>query len=192
MGTWRSATRSWLNSSASPKPDESVFRTSGDVDLSPQSGPKRALNRSLHRRRHRCAMRDTTPGWFLSGVRTVELSGRPCRVRPGPTNQAPLGRRTVNIARHRHVAAHHARELAGDGKAEPGTAKVLTGRSVSLAELLEQLGLLLRRHANAGVGDGELDEAAAIAYLACRKLDLARFGELARIAQKIEQDLPQS
>src|SRR5262249_31528406 len=28
-------------------------------------------------------------------------------------------------------------------------------------------------------------------HLACRKLDLARFGELARIAEEIEQDLPQ-
>src|SRR5262245_33266085 len=54
-------------------------------------------------------------------------------------------RPSARLARHRHVAAHHARELAGDGKSEPGTAKVLSGRSVSLAELLEQLGLLLRR-----------------------------------------------
>src|SRR5262249_7329254 len=56
---------------------------------------------------------------------------------------------------------------------------------------LEQLRLLLRCHADARVGDGELDEVAAIAHLACRKLDLARFGELARIAEEIEQDLPQ-
>src|SRR5262249_34306906 len=51
--------------------------------------------------------------------------------------------------------------------------------------------LLLRGHADAGIGDGELDETAAIADLACRKLDLARFGELAGIAEEIEQDLPQ-
>src|SRR5262249_53411058 len=30
-----------------------------------------------------------------------------------------------------------------------------------------------------------------LAHLACRKLDLARFGELARIAEEIEKDLPQ-
>ena len=36
-----------------------------------------------------------------------------------------------------------------------------------------------------GIGDGELDEAAAIAHLACRKLDLARFGEFAGIAQEV-------
>src|SRR5262249_15392641 len=95
------------------------------------------------------------------------------------------------LARYGHVAAHHARELARDGKAEPRAAEALSGRGIGLAELLEQLCLLLRRHADAGVGDGELDEAAAIAHLACRKLDLARLGELARIAEEIEQYLPQ-
>src|SRR5262245_53255376 len=76
------------------------------------------------------------------------------------------------LARHGHVAPHHARELSGDGKAEPRAAEALRGRDIGLAELLEQLGLLLSRHADAGVGDGELDEVAAIAHLACSKLDL--------------------
>src|SRR5262245_23448339 len=88
-------------------------------------------------------------------------------------------RTLARFALHRHVAAHHARELAGDGKPEPGAAELLRSCGVGLAELLEQLCLLLRSHADAGVGDGELDEAAAIADLACRKPDLARFGELA-------------
>jgi len=95
------------------------------------------------------------------------------------------------LARHRHVATHHACELAGYGKAQPRAAEALSGRGIGLAELLEQLGLLLRCHADAGVGDGELDVAAAIAHLACRKLDLARFSELARVAKEVEQDLPQ-
>ena len=47
------------------------------------------------------------------------------------------------------------------------------------------------RHADAGVGDRELDKSAAIAHLACRKLDLAFLGELAGIAQEVEQYLPQ-
>jgi hypothetical protein len=42
-----------------------------------------------------------------------------------------------------------------------------------------------------GVGDGKLDEATAIAHLAYRKFDLARFGELACITEEIEKDLPQ-
>jgi hypothetical protein len=52
-------------------------------------------------------------------------------------------------------------------------------------------GLLFRRHADPGVGDGELDEVAAIAHLVCRKLDLARFGEFAGIAEEVEQYLSQ-
>ena len=87
------------------------------------------------------------------------------------------------LAHYGHIATHHARELAGDGKPEPRAAEVLRGRGFGLGEFLEQLRLLLRRHANAGIGDGELDEAAAIVHLACRKLDLACFGELAGIAQ---------
>src|SRR5262249_40233357 len=79
----------------------------------------------------------------------------------------------ARLARHGHVAAHHARELARDGKAKPRAAKALSRRRIGLAELLEQLSLLLRSHANAGVGDGELDEGAAIAHLASRKLDFA-------------------
>ena len=67
----------------------------------------------------------------------------------------------AQLARHRPVAAHHARELAGDGKAEPRAAEALSGRGIGLAELLEQLCLLLRSPATAGVGDRELDEAAA-------------------------------
>src|SRR5215831_5995431 len=110
----------------------------------------------------------------------------------GTDRQTHYKHRTfAQFARRRHIAAHHARELAGDGKSEPGAAEVLSGRSVSLAELLEQLGLLLCGHANAGVGDGELDEAAAIAHLACRKLDFTLFGKLAGIAEEIEQYLPQ-
>src|SRR5260221_9351431 len=97
----------------------------------------------------------------------------------------------ARFARHGHVAAHHARELAGNGEPKPGAAEALGGRGIGLAELLEQLCLLLRGHADAGVGDGKLDEVAPIAHLACRKLDLARFGELARIAEEIEQYLPQ-
>src|SRR5262249_60303089 len=90
-------------------------------------------------------------------------------------------RALARFAGHRHVAAHHACELAGYGEAEPGAAEALSGRGIGLGELLEKLCLLLRCHADTGVGDGEAAEAAAIAPLACRKLDRARFGELARI-----------
>jgi hypothetical protein len=49
------------------------------------------------------------------------------------------------LAGHRHIATHHARELVGDGEAQPGAAEALRGRGFGLAEFLEQLGLLLRR-----------------------------------------------
>src|SRR5262245_52979259 len=45
-------------------------------------------------------------------------------------------RALARLARHRHVAAHHARELAGDGEAEPGAAEALSGRGIGLTELL--------------------------------------------------------
>ena len=72
------------------------------------------------------------------------------------------------LARHRHVAAHHARELAGDGEAETGATEAPRGRGIGLAELLEQLCLLLRGHPDAGVGDGELGDVAAISHFAYR------------------------
>src|SRR5262249_20524281 len=98
----------------------------------------------------------------------------------------------ARLARHGHVTAHHARELAGDGKAETGAAEALCGRGISLAELLEQLRLLLRRHANAGVSDRKLDPAASVGDPARSQRDLTFLGELARITEEIEQDLPQS
>src|SRR5262249_32438924 len=71
-------------------------------------------------------------------------------------------RALAHFARHSYIAAHHARELAGDGEPQPRSAELLRGCGIGLAELLEQLGLLLRRHADAGVGNGKLDEVAAI------------------------------
>src|SRR4029434_4704119 len=100
-------------------------------------------------------------------------------------------RALAGLAGHRDVAAHDAGELAGDGQAQPGAAEALRGRGFGLAELLEQLGLLLRCHADAGVGDGKLNPVAAVAHPARPQLDLALFGELAGIAQQVEQDLPQ-
>src|SRR6516162_9411295 len=97
----------------------------------------------------------------------------------------------ARLARHRDVAAHHARELAGDGEAEPGPAEALRGRGVGLRELLEQLSLLLRGHANAGVSDCEFNPVATVGDPARPQPDLAFLGELARIAQQVEQYLPQ-
>ncbi len=76
---------------------------------------------------------------------------------------------------HCHIAAHHAGELSGDGEPEPGAAEALCGRRISLAEFLEQLRLLFRRHADAGIGDGQLNEVAAVAHPAAAQRHLAYF-----------------
>jgi hypothetical protein len=65
------------------------------------------------------------------------------------------------------------------------------GRGIGLGEFLEQLGLLLRGHPDAGIGHGDLDPVAAVDYLFDAQLNLALLGELAGIAQQIEQDLTQ-
>src|SRR5262245_3765159 len=117
----------------------------------------------------------------------ADMTGRLMSLVWRADRQAHREHRTLaRLARHRHVAAHHARKLARDGKAKPRSAELLRSRGIGLGEFFEQLCLLLRRHANASIRDGELEKAAAIAHLACRKLDLARFGELAGIAQKVE------
>jgi hypothetical protein len=45
-------------------------------------------------------------------------------------------RALAQFARHRHVAAHHARELAGEGKAEPRPAVAARGEGIRLGEFL--------------------------------------------------------
>src|SRR5262249_6881879 len=97
----------------------------------------------------------------------------------------------AQFARRRHIATHHARELAGDGEAETGAAEALRGRSLGLAECLEQLCLLLRRHANAGIRHRQLDPVASVNHPSRSQLDLTLFGELAGIAQQVAQYLPQ-
>src|SRR5262249_62131157 len=85
----------------------------------------------------------------------------------------------------------HPRELARDSEPEPRSPEALSGGGISLAELLEQLCLLLRCHANAGVSDRELDPVATVGEPTRPQPDLAFLGELAGIAQQVEQYLPQ-
>jgi hypothetical protein len=56
---------------------------------------------------------------------------------------------TRGLALHGREPVDVARELARDGKAEPRAAEVLRGRPVGLAELLEQLCLVLCSHGQA-------------------------------------------
>jgi len=47
-------------------------------------------------------------------------------------------RALAHLARHGHVAAHHARELAREGKPEPGPAVAARGEGIGLGEILEE------------------------------------------------------
>src|SRR5262245_19909624 len=69
--------------------------------------------------------------------------------------------------------------------------ETLCSRGISLGELLEQLGLLRRRHADPGVGHGEPEPVASVCHPARLQRDLALLRELKGIAQQIEQYLPQ-
>jgi|GraSoi2013_100cm_1033763.scaffolds.fasta_scaffold144077_2 hypothetical protein len=55
----------------------------------------------------------------------------------------------ARLARHGHVAARHARELAGEGKAELCAAIAARGQRISLGEILKELGLLFGGQADA-------------------------------------------
>src|SRR6516162_7738576 len=128
----------------------------------------------------RCA---TRPGARQRRRPDAEIDGAAGSWRLAPRQAHGEHRTFARLARHGHVATHHARELARDGEAEPGAAELLRSCGVSLAELLEQLCLLLRCHADAGVGDGKFDPVATVGDPARLQLDLALFGELAGIAQ---------
>src|SRR5262249_9641390 len=98
-------------------------------------------------------------------------------------------RTLARLACHCHIAAHHPRELAGDGKAQPRSAVAARCEGICLGEILEQFRLLLRCHADATIRDRKLDPVASIRHLAYSQGDLALFRELAGIAQEIEQNL---
>ena len=81
-------------------------------------------------------------------------------------------RALARLARHGHVAAHHACEPAADGEAQASAAKFPSGQRVGLSEFAEQLRLLFRRHADTGVADGQLNPSAVVAVIARRSIDL--------------------
>src|SRR5262245_7875761 len=93
-----------------------------------------------------------------------EVSSRSCVLAAGQAHREY--RALARLACHGHVAAHHARELARDGKPQASSAELLRGRRFSLGELLEQFCELLRRNSDAGICDRELDYIASVAGLA--------------------------
>jgi ATP dependent DNA ligase domain len=90
-------------------------------------------------------------GVFLHAFDLIELNGYDLRRDPleaqlflgpwlaaGAPRQAYRKHRALaRLARHGHIAAHHTRELAGNGEAKPSAAELLRGGDIDLAELLE-------------------------------------------------------
>ena len=117
------------------------------------------------------------------------------------------------LAAHPDLAAHRLGDALGDDQAEPGAAMPAGDGGVALAEGLEELVEPLRGNARAGVAHLEL-ELQPLAARRClfdsgevgvvvrqvehgdgmaRNLnhDLALFGELERVADEVDEDLPQ-
>src|SRR5215831_13668990 len=79
------------------------------------------------------------------------------------TRQAHSEHRALTrLARHRDVAAHHLAKPPTDHEAEARAAILARRLRGCLGELLEQLGHLLGRHADAGVGHRDGDPVAAV------------------------------
>src|SRR5262249_40809429 len=94
--------------------------------------------------------------------------------------------RKARLARHGHIAAHHARELAGDREAQPGAAVAARGQGIGLGEILKQFCLLFRCHADTAIRDRKFDPVAAVRHLTHPQGDLTLLRELAGTAQEIE------
>src|SRR5262245_4198424 len=99
-------------------------------------------------------------------------------------------RADADRARDRNAAAHHSAQALTDRKAEAGPPIASRRRAIPLAELLEQLGRLLRAHADAGVGNGKHH---LLGRSARNALGVERYptilSEFAGVAQEVEEDL---
>src|SRR5262245_28495672 len=135
-----------------------AFRTQVDISRGPSCARKRHM---------RCSKSRQQLGLAIAAARQAHRKDRAL----------------AWLARHCHVAAHHARELAGDGQSEPGAAEALRGGCFGLRKFCEQLRLLFGGHPDAGVGDRDLNPVASIDEPSRLELDLALLGELAGIAQ---------
>ncbi len=96
-------------------------------------------------------------------------------------------------ALHRDLTAHQLDELPADRQAQSGAAEAPGGRTVGLGKRPEQLADLLRRHADPGVGDLDL-QPQPVGLVADRREphdDLAGLGELEGVADQVDQHLGQ-
>ena len=77
----------------------------------------------------------------------LSCAGSWCRASRQPHREH---RALARFACHGHIAAHHARKLAGDRKAKPRPAVAACCQGIGLGEILEQFRLLFGGHADAG------------------------------------------
>ena len=106
----------------------------------------------------------------------------------------PEGGSLPRAADDADLPSHHPDEFPGNGGSQPRAAVPAGDGIVGLREPLEDLLLLLRRHADAGVGHLEADPD-AVAFLADDGQpddDLPFMGELDRVGQQVRQDLPKT
>src|SRR5262249_42721910 len=96
-------------------------------------------------------------------------------------------RALARLACHGHVAAHHARELAGESKSQPRPTIAACGQRICLGEVLEQFLLLLGGHADAAVRDGKLDPVATIRYLRTRSATSPSFVNLQALLKRLSR-----
>ncbi|HEY6895495.1 MAG TPA: hypothetical protein VI258_15075, partial [Rhodanobacteraceae bacterium] len=99
-----------------------------------------------------------------------------------------------NRAGHADPPAHHVDELFRDRQAEPRAAEFARRRTVGLHERIEEALLIAFLDADAGVVDEkpQLGLIAIILLAHHRQIHFARFGELHRVADEIQQHLPQA
>ena len=103
------------------------------------------------------------------------------------------GRAHARHALDPDAPAHGLHQALGDGQAQTRAAVLSRGGRVGLGEALEQLGALLRGHANACVAHPEVQvySALVLTHLGHANDDLAAVRELGGIAAQVDQHLAQ-
>ncbi len=99
------------------------------------------------------------------------------------------GRAFAGPAGHRDVAAEELAEAPGNRQAEAGAAVFFGRGRIGLRERLEQPAELLLGHADAGVGDGKAHHRPVGLETLRHQSEAAVLGELAAVAEDIEQAL---
>ena len=105
----------------------------------------------------------------------------------------PEDRTAADLAFEADPATHQVDQPGGDREAKPGAFVPARRRAVDLGELLEHVGQLVGRNADAGVLDTHLELDDAVDRLA-RDVDqhMALLGELHRIAEHVGDDLAEA